>query len=107
MTDQIFERIVCWKDYRINQVINTEAVAVDRENFLASHAPFRRIKYSQVSREIPDTSEEAFLAELNRQAASDQHVFAVILGIPGTGKSHLIRWIKEKYTQTSQNEVIC
>jgi hypothetical protein len=106
MIDQNFERIVCWQDHRISQVINTEAVAVDRESFLASHAPFKRIRYSQVSRQIPDTSEDAFLAELTRQAAADQHVFAVILGIPGTGKSHLIRWLKEKYSQNNFNDVI-
>ena len=106
MNSQEFERFVCWKDYRINQVINTEAVAIDKANFLATHTPFKRIKYAHVVHQIQDTSEDSFLEELREQSSKNQHVFAVIQGIPGTGKSHLIRWLKEKYQQFSKDDAI-
>src|SRR5439155_12640213 len=39
-----------------------------------------------------------------------RHTFAVVQGIPGTGKSHLIRWLKESYAvadkENQGNDVI-
>lgn len=106
MMSTAFEKFVCWKENRIGQVINTEAVSVDLPNFLATHAAFHSIRYIKSISQMPDTSEEAFLNELLNLSKNDQHVFAVIQGIPGTGKSHLIRWIKEKYFQKRTNEKV-
>src|SRR5688500_3270154 len=89
--------VVCWIPERISQVINKEAVSVDRANFLATHAPLSHIKYERSPHAITDTSEEALLNELRTYAIENRHAFTVIQGIPGTGKSHLIRWLKERY----------
>lgn len=101
-----FVGVQCWQPERISAVINKEALAVERANFLATHMPMRRIIYERTPRQLPHTSEHGFLEELNAQAAADRHVFAVIKGIPGTGKSHLIRWLKEQYALAHPDETV-
>ncbi len=92
-----FELIKCWQDERVDQVFNKEAASVDRATFLATHMPLQNLGYQQQLRQIVGRGEEAFLHELQRCATEDQHAFVVVQGIPGTGKSHLIRWLKERY----------
>lgn len=96
----------CWQQERIGVVINKEALSVDRANFLATHVPMRRIAYEYAPRQIQETSENGFLDELNHYAATNQHLFAVVKGIPGTGKSHLIRWLKEQYALAHPQDAV-
>jgi hypothetical protein len=89
----------------VPNVINKQAVSVEVPVFMATHTPFHRITYLKTPARLPSAGEDEFLGELRRQAARDQHVFAVILGIPGSGKSHLIRWLKESYSaQDGKND---
>src|SRR5579883_2718368 len=97
-----FELIQCWRDERVDQVINKEAASVNRATFLATHMPLQNLEYKRELRQITDKSEEGLLHELQCCAAENIHAFVVIQGIPGTGKSHLIRWLKERY-QTEEN----
>jgi hypothetical protein len=93
-----FQRQQCWRPERISQVINKEAVSVDRASFLATHAPLNDIRYAG---QTSSTSEDGFLNELVSRSANNLHTFAVVQGIPGTGKSHLIRWLKERYSASN------
>jgi hypothetical protein len=102
MADQDFECYQCWDQKRISVVINKEAVSVDRATFMATHAPMNSIAYLNAPRQIKDTSEAKLLEELRSRAEDDLHTFCVIQGIPGTGKSHLIRWLKERYAALNQ-----
>lgn len=97
MEERPFELYQCWKNERISQVINKEAVSIEKANFLATHAPLNNITYERKPQEMTDKSERALLQELRRCAEEQRHTFAVVQGIPGTGKSHLIRWLKESY----------
>jgi hypothetical protein len=97
MENRTFTRFQCWQDDRIIQVINKEAVSVDRSNFLATHTPLNRIRYERAPQEIIDKTELGLFNELKSGAEQNRHTFMVIQGIPGTGKSHLIRWLKERY----------
>lgn len=94
-----FTRYQCWKTERVGRVIAKAALDIDRSTFLATHMPMREIVYEKSPLEIENTSEQNLLAELERMTQEDQHVFAVVKGIPGTGKSHLIRWLFERYKQ--------
>ncbi|NWJ94147.1 MAG: hypothetical protein HXX20_00020 [Chloroflexi bacterium] len=97
----------CWEPERISEVINREAVSVGIADFLATHTPFNRIAYLHAPQAISDTSERALLEEMLQGAAKDKHAFMVLQGIPGTGKSHLIRWLKESYeAQSPENEKV-
>ena len=102
-----FRNYICWEEARIGQVINKEALTIDRAEFLATHTPFRKIAYSISPRGIPNTDEDTFLRELIERTRGNQHTFALVKGMPGTGKSHLIRWLKERYQQEhSQDSVL-
>lgn len=96
----------CWRVERIGEVINKEALSVDLATFLATHVPMRKIVYERSPKQMIETSEESLLAELNAQKDADQHLFAVLKGIPGTGKSHLIRWLKEQYALAHPNDAV-
>ena len=89
---------------RLAEVIRTEAVTTDKADFLLTHAPFEAL-YLNKTEQI--TEEEL----LNRVLLSDldSHKFIMIQGGNGTGKSHLIRWLKEKYesaTDQSKDAVL-
>lgn len=92
---ETFRDYVCWNTERLSTVINKEAVSVDRATFLATHTPLTNLTYDPPASD--DTGEVGLLRELEQRAERDQHTFAVVQGEPGTGKSHLIRWLKEKY----------
>ncbi len=110
MEERAFECFQCWKDERISQVINKEAVSIEKATFLATHAPLNSITYERIPQQMTDKSERGLLHELRRCATEQRHTFAVVQGIPGTGKSHLIRWLKESYAvadkENQGNDVI-
>jgi hypothetical protein len=104
MTMSKFQRFQCWQSDRIPQVINKEAIAIDRPTFLATHTPFNKIIYRKMPANINSTSEIELLKELRHRSAKDLHTFTVVQGIPGTGKSHLIRWLKEQFSVLNEQE---
>lgn len=98
-----FQAVQCWKDERVSQVINKEAVSVDVIDFLATHTPINRIRqgiFDEENRQIQngnDLSEDELLKDMMTYVNNNRHIFMVVQGIPGAGKSHLIRWLKERY----------
>ncbi|NTU86007.1 MAG: hypothetical protein HGA45_42890, partial [Chloroflexales bacterium] len=86
----------CWQQERVGEVINKEAIAIDIADFMATHAPLGQIRDAHAGGGQA-MSEADLLSELIHGAQSDRHIFAVIQGIPGTGKSHLIRWLHQRY----------
>jgi len=105
MTEE-FTRFRCWQPERIGKVINKLALSVDRAEFLATHVPMRHIAYEKSPQQMRQASESSLLDELNAAAEADRHVFAVVKGIPGTGKSHLIRWLKEQYVLAHPRDAV-
>lgn len=88
---------------RIAQVITTNAISVNRNEFLATHTPFNNLKYTTSGREVNNpkiiSEDDIFKEYIVKQ--QDRHNFIVVQGDNGSGKSHFIRWVKEKY----QNEI--
>ncbi len=107
MSPTTFTRYQCWQVDRISTVINKDAVAVDRATFLATHTPFNTLVYRRTPASIPSTNEAELLRELHGRSRQDQHTFVAVQGMPGSGKSHLIRWLKIRYeTANNPNEVV-
>lgn len=79
---------------RLGQVIQKEATTPSRGDFMATHVPFENLYQPLVGQDpIPeDVLLKDFLLE-----GPVEHKFIVIRGDNGSGKSHLIRWLKEKY----------
>lgn len=86
----------CWKPERVAEVI-TNVAKMDTgrvHDFLATHAPVLQIKDERVNGEMSEESLHQSLWDGTRS-----HSLAVVFGDPGTGKSHLIHWLKLRCDQ--------
>lgn len=84
---------------RINEVSNRTALANSDYDFLATHMPFKKLRYStanNLQRAKEELSEEDFL-EKHIYASRNEHKMVFIKGNSGSGKSHLIRWFYNKH----------
>lgn len=83
---------------RINEVIKTDATVVELQDFMATHLPFKKLKYYTSGVEAikgKELNEEDFFYEFIENT-KDKHNFIVVQGDNGSGKSHFIRWLKNK-----------
>ena len=79
---------------RVGKIIQTEATTTSIGDFLLTHVPFENLYLD--AKKTTSISEDKLLNEIilsNR----DDHKFIMVQGGNGSGKSHLIRWLKEKY----------
>lgn len=78
---------------RISEVMKVEATTSSVEDFLLTHTPFENL-YLESEKEYVT---EDFILDRILLENQDEHKFILIQGDNGSGKSHLIRWLKEKY----------
>ena len=80
----------CWERASIKRAISTVARLDPQlaDYFLATHAPFDHIWDERGNVKITET---ALFERLTNEGRAN--VWAVVYGEPGTGKSHLIRWL--------------
>lgn len=81
----------CWEVDNIPKAITSTAKvdAAQKDYFLACHTPIAGITNDNTKEQY---SEEAFCEELFN--TSHGNVLSIVHGNPGTGKSHLIQWLK-------------
>ena len=108
MTD--FSRFRCWETAVAAATLTTEAVSPSPAVFFATHAPLRIYRSPAGGRRpdnpgIPVNEDEVQNDFLTRPTANGILLMPVI-GQSGTGKSHLVRWIKEKTPSTDDRQVI-
>ena len=97
-----------WKDYsdRMSRyVIKKDGTAVDNEYFMATHVPFRKLELIESgdteSESVNLTEEEIYDKYiLNR---SNRHQMIIVRGDNGTGKSHLICWLHNRFVSDEEN----
>jgi hypothetical protein len=82
----------CWSTDDARALLVTEALSGDDSLFLATHTPVRNFEVggSEAS-DMAEATEEALIQALSQ--VDRRHAFCVIQGEPGSGKSHLIRWL--------------
>ncbi|MGK8558815.1 protein DpdH [Nocardia gipuzkoensis] len=115
MTEQ-FTLHTCWSAEEAGQTINTEAVSPSRAIFLATHAPLRlrRSRLTGGTREDAKNLERAeelvgeneVLSDFLTRRSDTGALLMPIVGGSGTGKSHLIRWVREQIKDTPERKVI-
>lgn len=94
---------------RMNRVINMDIITSSESDFLATHVALEKI---YVHGDRWDGKEEAVLSEeqvYNRYIMNheNEHQFLLVMGEPGTGKSHLIRWFAARFRQAAlEDEVV-
>lgn len=87
---------------RLEEVIRTDATTTSKSDFLITHAPFETLYLNgQIKITENDLLENYLLSPDQRES----HKLIMIQGGNGSGKTHLIRWLKEKYeSATDRNE---
>jgi hypothetical protein len=91
-----FAGYVCWTRADVDDTINTEAVHADRAVFLATHRPLSIVRRTWDSSDRSEqVDEEAVLDDFLHRPPTGGVVLMPIRGESGTGKSHLVRWVKE------------
>jgi len=83
---------VCWKTEDLDTVLSLEALSGKEELFLATHYPVERLYIKKNSGDLagPYCDQDTLFKALVRERV---HMFCVIEGIAGCGKSHLMRWL--------------
>jgi hypothetical protein len=84
----------CWTDANLEATIRTVAAMGDESasRFLATHAPITHVRVGDTDRTLSDAKVFESIARL-----SARENVVLVHGAPGTGKSHLINWIKLRY----------
>lgn len=95
----------CWREDGAQAVLRTEALSARDGIFLATHTPIRDFSVGgSESASIAEASEDGVLdalADRNRR-----HAFAVVRGEPGSGKSHLIQWLKYEWPLADGRDIV-
>lgn len=99
-----FTKFVCWELDRVQNVMNLDATQSFDHLFLAVHHPLVMYKEELIEgiSKIQYNQEE-FLRDF---MATKDFAFVPIIGDSGTGKSHLVRWLKAHIKMTSSRRVL-
>ena len=96
---------ICWEQGSVDQILQTEALAGDDAVFLATHSPIEGFEVSgSRASEVTDATEERLFEALVRDAT--RHAFCVVRGEPGSGKSHLIRWLNIQWKRRQGSDLV-
>ena len=85
----------CWDRSTLEDVFPAQAHVQRKSYFLATHSPFKNFKILKEKASIGEKHEADLLERLIDKNTDFELAF--IKGAPGTGKSHLIRWIFEEW----------
>jgi hypothetical protein len=88
----------------------TEAVVASRALFFATHAPLKIYRSNPNSKRTDASAkpvdEETVWKDFLSRKTSGGILLMPIIGESGTGKSHLVRWVREKTPSTDKRKVI-
>ena len=87
----------CWTEDRAKAILRSVAMSNNDADFLAVHQPIRDFLVTTTTGQSVASTEDALLANLSNPET--RHAFCVVEGEPGSGKSHLIRWLNVKWTK--------
>ncbi|MEU8800781.1 protein DpdH [Spirillospora sp. NPDC048819] len=101
---------LCWDPETASATINTEAVNPSPAVFLATHAPLRirqaAVRGRDLIREDIEVGEEDVLKDFLTRKADTGTLLMPIVGDSGSGKSHLVRWVRENIRDNDKYQVI-
>ncbi|KIG17585.1 ATPase involved in DNA repair [Enhygromyxa salina] len=100
-----FRNYACWKVDDATAMLRTEALESSRAVFMAVHSPIRDFQVEGVLAGLLDErSETGLLDALTRP--DHRHLFCVVQGEPGSGKSHLIRWLRFCWEKQRKQDLV-
>lgn len=93
----------CWTDSTLEATVRTVAAMGDESvpRFLATHSPMSHIRLGDTGETVSDGQVFERIARL-----SARENVVLVHGAPGTGKSHLINWVKLQYDHALQADTL-
>jgi len=86
-------------------VIKKDGTAVDTEYFMATHVPFRDLEFVEFgdmeSASVHLSEEQIYEQYIVNKA--DKHQMLIVRGTHGSGKSHLICWLHNRFVSDPVN----
>lgn len=105
-----FSNYLCWTPAVAARTISTEAVAPSSSVFFATHTPLtihRNAADGRRSTTLGATVNEGdVLHDFLSRPTANGVLLMPIIGQSGTGKSHLVRWVREKIEPAESRHVI-
>ena len=117
-----FTNYLCWNPDQASDLLDTEAEQHSPEFFSATHSPVsaQRMFYNAPGDESAGIlspgetiTEQSILAEFmigapdfNSTVKFDGNILMPIIGASGSGKTHLIKWLKAKIKNTDKRKVL-
>lgn len=96
---------VCWTPQVVSSTIATEAASPSDAVLLATHTPLRITRRGE-GEAASSISESDLIDEFLNGHANDGVRIAPVLGQSGSGKSHLVRWVRAKLPSKPGRHVI-
>lgn len=98
-----FVRHVCWNPSDRDYFIKVEALTGTRASFLAVHTPVGALRFGG-TRALPEgqATEKHLLEDLLVR----RHAVVLVEGEPGSGKSHLIRWLGVRWPKEDRDHLV-
>lgn len=94
---ETFRNFVCWDDAAVLAVTPRDAASLTDGRFQAIHHPLRLHVRRIDARDGEQWATEAdVLTALRGPLRPDGYLFIPVVGGSGTGKSHLVRWVKDQ-----------
>lgn len=92
-----FENYVCWQEEAVLAATPRDAASLLDGHFQAVHHPLR-LRRRRIDERIGGrwVAEKDIVAALCGSLRPDGYLFIPIVGGSGTGKSHLVRWVKDQ-----------
>ncbi|MFI6817228.1 protein DpdH [Nonomuraea sp. NPDC050328] len=98
--------VACWRADEASAIIPVEAESTSDGVFLATHTSIPIIRRDQVDSAVGGTVvDEQSLLRAVQELPEDQPIIP-ILGKSGTGKSHLVRWLRVNLKTTDKTRLI-
>jgi hypothetical protein len=95
----------CWAAENARRIFVTEALEGGDAIFLATHSPITGFEVGgRDAGEIAHNDEQAMLDALSNPER--RHAFCVVQGEPGSGKSHLIRWLSVNWPERNDVKLL-
>ena len=96
---------ICWRQDSVEQILQTEALAGNDAVFMATHFPIEGFEVGgNRAAELAEKNEKSLFNALSREGV--RHAFCVVRGEPGSGKSHLIRWLNIEWNRAQTSDLV-
>lgn len=95
----------CWTNLDARAILRTEALSGEDEVFLATHTPVESFDVEgSHATDVKSPTERGLLNALSDPNL--QHAWCVIQGEPGSGKSHVIRWLDVNWPEPGDQRLL-